>query len=358
LEAINPVVEGIVRAKQGYLGDEERRHVVPVLMHGDAAFSGQGIVFETLAFSELDAFTTGGTIHVIVNNQIGFTTSPRDYAFTRYPTELASVIQAPVFHVNADDPEAAVQAARLAVAFRQRFRVDVFIDLVCYRRHGHNELDDPTFTQPAMYKEIRDHKTVAAIYAARLKHEELADDEKIGSIREDLKSLLEDALSYARDFMPRQQVFALGGMWKGFTWAGDDWGAETRVDAERLRAISDRLRQVPEGFHAHRQVQKLLERRHEMVTKGEGIDWGCAEALAYATLLLEGTPVRLCGQDTGRGTFSHRHAILYDAEDGREHVPLNHLGGLGEDQSANDVVNSNLTEAGVLGYEYGISSAD
>lgn len=355
LEAIDPVVEGIVRAKQEYRGDRERRRVIPVLLHGDAAFTGQGIVFETLMLSELPGFTTGGTIHVILNNQIGFTTSPRDYRFTRYPTELASVIQAPVFHVNADDPEAAIQAARLAVAFRQRFRMDVFIDLVCYRRHGHNELDDPTFTQPVLYREIRAHPTVTQIYSERLEREGIADEKLVRSYREEIRSHLEDALSYARDFMPRQQVFVFGGLWKGFTWAGDDWSADTRVGAEVLRRVAAGMSRLPEGFVPHRQVEKLLARRFEMVQRGEGIDWGCAEHLAFGSLLLEGTPVRLCGQDSARGTFSHRHAVLYDAETGAEYVPLNHLA---EEQARIEVVNSNLSEAGVLGFEYGLSIAD
>jgi len=355
LEAIDPVVQGIVRAKQSYLGDQERRRVMPILMHGDAAFTGQGIVFETLAFSELEAFATGGTIHIIVNNQIGFTTSPEDYSFTRYASDLATVIQAPVFHVNADDPEAAVQAARLAVAFRQRFRVDCFIDLVGYRRHGHNELDDPTFTQPVMYREIRDHPTVAQLYGERLARDGVVDEARIAAMREEVRSLFEDALSYARDFLPRQQVFALRGLWTGLTWAGKDWSADTRVEAGRLQAVARGLAHLPEGFTPHKQVQKLLERRQEMVANGQGIDWGCAEALAYGTLLLEGIPVRLCGQDTARGTFSHRHAVLHDFETGEKYVPLNHVS---PEQAAIEDVNSNLSEAGVLGFEYGMSSAD
>jgi len=355
LEAIDPVVEGIVRAKQSYLGDTERRRVVPILMHGDASFTGQGLVYETLALSELRAFTTGGTIHIIVDNQIGFTTSPPEFRFTRYPSDLASVIEAPVFHVNADDPEAAVQAARLAVAFRERFRVDVVIHLVCYRRHGHNELDDPTFTQPVMYREIKEHPTVVKRYAARLEEEGVVDADRIAKMTGEVKGMLEDALSYARDFMPRQQVFALGGLWTGFTWAGSDWSADTRVDAAVIGELSDALRRMPEDFHPHPRVQKLLETRHEMVKSGKGIDWGCAEILAYATLLREGTPIRLTGQDTGRGTFSHRHAILHDVENGREHVPLNHLGA---GQAEIEVVNSLLSEAGVLGFEFGMSSAD
>ncbi len=355
LEAIDPVVEGIVRAKQGYLGDRERRRVVPVLMHGDASFTGQGLVYETLALSELAAFTTGGTIHVIVNNQIGFTTSPPEYRFTRYPSDLAAVIEAPVFHVNADDPEAAAQAARLAIAFRNQFRVDVVVDLVCYRRHGHNELDDPTFTQPVMYREIREHPTVVARYAERLEHEGVVGSDRVGAIRADVKGTLEDALSYARDFMPRQQVFALGGVWKGLQWAGSDWSADTRTPAAELVETAAALRRVPDGFTPHPRVRKLLEQRYEMVEGGKSIDWGCAETLAYASLLREGTPIRLTGQDTGRGTFSHRHAILYDNDTGAEHVPLNHLR---EGQAQIEVVNSLLSEAAVLGVEYGMSSAD
>ncbi len=355
LEAIDPVVEGIVRAKQSHLADTDRRRVMPVLLHGDASFTGQGLVYETLALSELEHFTTGGTLHVIVNNQIGFTTSPEEFCFTRYPSDLASVIQAPIFHVNADDPEAVVQAARLAVGFRQQFHGDVVIDLVCYRRHGHNELDDPTFTQPVMYRQIKDHPTVVARYAERLQEEGVIDAARVARIREEVKGLYEDALSYARDFLPRQQVFALGGLWRGFRWAGDDWTADTRVPADRLQDAAAGLRRFPEDFTPHPRVEKLLEQRHEMVKQGKGIDWGCAEELAYATLQLEGTPIRLTGQDTARGTFSHRHAILYDAKTGSPYVPLNHLG---PGQGEIEVVNSLLSEAAVLGFEWGMSSAD
>jgi 2-oxoglutarate dehydrogenase E1 component len=355
LEAVDPVVEGIVRAKQAYLGDHDRRRVVPVLVHGDAAFTGQGLVYETLALSELRAFTTGGTVHVIVNNQIGFTTAPSEFCFTRYPSDLASVIQAPVFHANADDPEAVLQAARLATAFRHRFGVDVVIDLVCYRRHGHNELDDPTFTQPVMYREIREHPTVVARYAARLEREGVIGGARAGEIRAGIRETLEDALSYARDFMPRQQVFALGGVWKGFSWAGTDWTSDTRFAAPRLLEAAEALRRFPEGFTPHPRVEKVFQQRYEMVKKSEGIDWGTAETLAYASLLLEGTPIRLTGQDAGRGTFSHRHAILHDAQTGAEHVPLNHLA---PGQAEIEVVNSLLSEAAVLGFEYGMSSAD
>ncbi len=355
LEAINPVVEGVVRAKQSYRGDAERRQVVPVLLHGDAAFMGQGSVYETLALSELPDFTTGGTVHVIIDNQIGFTTAPEDYRFTRYPSDPAKVLRAPVFHVNGDDPEAAVQAARLAVGFRQAFHTDVFVHFVCYRRHGHHELDDPTFTQPVLYRRIREHPPVAERYAERLIRDGVLDDPAVARAREAAHAALEDALASARTPMPRQQVFALGGVWKGLSWAGEDWSARTAVPAERLRRIGDALRRLPPGFTPHKRIPKLLDERREMVERGDGIDWGCGEMLAYGSLLLEQTPVRLSGQDSVRGTFSHRHAVLFDAEDGTPWVPLNHVA---PDQAEIEVVNSLLSEVAVLGFEYGMSTAD
>ena len=355
LEAVDAVVEGIVRAKQSHRGADQARHVMPVLLHGDAAFLGQGSVYETLMMSRLPSFTTGGTIHVIINNQIGFTTSPVDYRFTRYPSDPAGVVQVPVFHVNGDDPEAAVQAARLAVGFRQAFQTDVFIDFVCYRRHGHNELDDPTFTQPVMYRAIDGHPSVAELYRERLTAEGIVEPGRAEQAREAVKATLRAALAAARERMPQQKVLAFGGLWKGLSWAGKDWSAATAVPAERLRAIADAARRLPPGFTPHKRIPALLEARHAMVERGEGIDWGCAEALAYGSLLLEGTPVRLSGQDTIRGTFSHRHAMLFDAETGASHVPLNHLAA---DQARIEVVNSPLSEFGVVGFEYGMASAD
>jgi 2-oxoglutarate dehydrogenase E1 component len=359
LEAVNPVVEGIVRAKQDYRGDGERRRVVPVLLHGDAAFMGQGSVYETLALSALPGFTTGGTVHVVVNNQIGFTTAPEDFRFTRYATDLARVIEAPVFHVNGDDPEAVVQAARLACGYRQAFGVDVFVDLVCYRRHGHNELDDPTFTQPRLYESIRRHPTAAALYAQRLVAAGLLDEGAVRERRERARAALDAALASAREHMPRQRVFAFGGVWRGLGWAppysAAAWAADTAVPAERLRAIAEGLRALPAGFTPHRRIAKLLEERHDAVVRGEAIDWGTAETLAYGSLLLESVPVRLSGQDSIRGTFSHRHAALYDAETGAVHVPLDHLA---EGQARIELVNSLLSEVAALGFEYGISSAD
>jgi 2-oxoglutarate dehydrogenase E1 component len=355
LEAIDPIVEGIVRAKQHRLGDTHSGRVVPVLIHGDAAFTGQGLVTETLALSELNEYRTGGTIHIIINNQIGFTASPPDYRFTRYASDIAKIIQAPVFHVNGDDPEAAVHAAQLAAAFRATFKVDVIIDLICYRRYGHNETDDPTFTQPVMYKEINAHPTVRQIYAERLMAEGVTTAAEIDKNAKALRELFADALNYARDFMPRQQVFALGGLWKGMRWAGDDWGATTAVPLEQLQQVAAGGRRVPPGFSVHPKVQKLLDQRTEMVRADGQVDWGAAEMLAFGTLLLEGTHVRLSGQDSGRGTFSHRHAVLRDVQNGERYVPLDHLA---SQQGPFTVIDSMLSEAAVLGFEYGFAAAD
>jgi 2-oxoglutarate dehydrogenase E1 component len=355
LEAVNPVVEGIVRAKQAYREDGRRRHVVPVLLHGDAAFMGQGIVYETLALGPLPSFTTGGTVHVIVNNQIGFTTAPEDYLFTPYPSDPAHVVRAPVFHVNGDDPEAVVQAARLAAGYRQTFGADVVIDFVCYRRHGHNELDDPVLTQPVMYEQIRNHPTVVERYTKRLVEAGVVDEAQVAEMRQRVRAALDAALQAARRDKPAQRVEAFGGVWRGLSWAGDDWSADTRVPADRLRAIGDALVRVPDGFTPNPRVTKLLEERRDRVTRGEAIDWGTAETLAYGSLLLEGTAVRVSGQDVVRGTFSHRHAAVFDATNGRPWVPLNHLG---DGQATLEAVNSPLSEEAVLGFEYGMSSGD
>ena len=355
LEAVDSVVEGIVRAKQSHRGDHEGRRVLPVLLHGDAAFLGQGSVYETLMMSRLPGFSTGGTVHIIINNQIGFTTSPEDYRVTRYPSDLAGVVQAPVFHVNGDDPEAALQAARLAVGYRQAFHADVFIDFVCYRRHGHNELDDPRFTQPVVYQAIDRHPSVVELYRERLAAQAVVEPGRAEQARESVKAALRAALAAARERMPRQRVAAFGGLWQGLSWAGEDWSARTAVPADRLRAIADAARRLPPGFTPHKRLPALLEARHAMVERGEGIDWGCGEMLAYGSLLLEGVPVRLSGQDSIRGTFSHRHAMLFDAETGAPYVPLDHLAG---QQARIELVNSPLSEFGVVGFEYGMSSAD
>src|SRR5918996_5144035 len=355
LEAVNPVVEGIVRAKQAYRDDRERRRVAPVLLHGEAAFTGQGILYETLALAPLPGYTTGGTIHVIIDNQVGFTTAPREYLFTRYPSDPAHVLRAPVFHVNADDPEAAVQAARLAAGYRQTFGSDVFIHLVCYRRHGHNEGDDPTLTQPVMYEQIRNHPTVVALYTKRLADAGVLDEAQVSELRQRRRAALEATQATARKERPRQQVFAFGGVWEGLGWAGEDWGADTRVTAERLRQIADGLARLPEDFPPHPRVRKLLDERRQRVQRGEAIDWGTAELLAFGSLLLEGSPVRVSGQDAVRGTFSQRHAALFDAKDGRPWVPLDHLA---DDQAPMEAINSPLSEQAALGFEYGMSTPD
>jgi 2-oxoglutarate dehydrogenase E1 component len=355
LEAVNPVVEGIVRAKQAYRDDARRRRVVPVLIHGDAAFMGQGIVYETLALGPLPSFTTGGTVHVIVNNQIGFTTAPEDYLFTPYPSDPAQVVRAPVFHVNGDDPEAVIQATRLAAGYRQTFGTDVVIDFVCYRRHGHNELDDPVLTQPVMYEQIRNHPSVVERYTKRLVEAGVVDEAQVAEMRKRVRGVLDAALQAARREHPAQRVQAFGGVWRGLGSAGDDWNADTRVPVDRLRTIGEALARVPEGFTPNARVTKLLEERRERVARGEAIDWGTAETLAYGSLLLDGTPVRVSGQDVVRGTFSHRHAAVFDATNGRPWVPLNHVA---EGQATLEAVNSPLSEEAVLGFEYGMSSGD
>src|SRR5262249_10738037 len=301
------------------------------------------------------AYGTGGTVHIIINNQIGFTTNPEDYRFTRYPSDVAKNIKAPVFHVNGDDPEAAVQAARLAIAFRNTFKKDVIIDLVCYRRYGHNEVDDPTFTQPVLYKEIAAHPSVRQLYLERLVAEEVISADEASKNATELREVFDAALNYARDFMPRQQVFALGGVWKGLQWAGDDWSAQTAVPLETLQRVTQSVRSAPPSFAVHPKIQRLLDDRAAMIGPGGKIDWGCAEMLAFGSILLEGTKIRLSGQDCGRGTFSHRHAVLRDVNTNERYVPLDHLA---PDQGPFHVIDSMLSEAAVLGFEYGFSSAD
>ena len=354
LEAIDPVIEGMVRAKQDRYGDRERSRVVPVLLHGDAAFNGQGVVTETLGLSELPGYHVGGTIHVIIDNQIGFTTPPGAYRFTRYPSDVTKIIQAPVFHVNGDDPEAAVQAARLAIGFRERFKKDAIINLVCYRRHGHNELDDPTFTQPLMYKTIAAHPSVLAQYRERLVSAGVIAADEVERRVADFRELMDAAQAYARDFMPRQPIFAFGGLWKGLGWAGDDWSAATAVRADLVREVAAAFTRFPTGFTPHPKAARLMEARAAM-TEGGRIDWGCAEALAIGSLLLEGIPVRMSGQDTSRGTFSHRHAVLHDVESGTRYVPLDHIR---QGQARFMILDSMLSEYGVLGFEFGVSLAD
>jgi 2-oxoglutarate dehydrogenase E1 component len=356
LELVDPVVVGIVRAKQNYLGDHAtRRKVVPIMVHGDASFTGQGIVSETLNLSQLPYYRTGGTIHVIVNNQIGFTTMPRQGRFTPYPTDVAKMIQAPIFHVNGDDPQACVHAARLAIAFRQEFRSDVMIDLWCYRRRGHNEVDEPSFTQPLMYKAIAAKTPVRDIFAAKLIAEgkiTLAEFEEMKAVA---RKRLEEAHQRAKALKPTPPPVVFGGVWKDYSKAGNDWSAVTKVTPEVLKTIAEGVSRFPQGFTPHPKIEALYKRRVEMAAGRIPIDWGCAEMLALGSLVLEGTPVRLTGQDAQRGTFSHRQAALRDYNDGKKHMPL---ATLSDKQAPIIFVNTMLSELAVLGFEYGFSSAD
>jgi len=355
LELVNPVVEGICRAKQARKGDFERLRTVPVLIHGDAAFAGQGIVAETLHMSELDAYATGGTIHVIINNQVGFTTNPSDGRFTRYPSDMAKSIQAPVFHVNADDPEAVAYAGRLAIAFRQRFKADVIIHLVCYRRRGHNELDDASVTQPVMAREIANHPTVRQIYAQRLIAAGVVTQAQVDEYTATLHKQLEDALEYAKNFKPSDNPPPVYGAWKDLASPGKDWHAQTGVSKEKLRALAETLCRVPEGFNVHPTVAKMMQQRVESVTQESEINWGTGEMLALGSLIDEGTWVRLTGQDVCRGTFSHRNAVWFDHQNGRPYCPLAKMA---EGRARFMIVNTPLTEFAVLGFEYGMASAD
>jgi 2-oxoglutarate dehydrogenase E1 component len=355
LELINPVIEGLARAKQESRGDTAHQRVMPVLIHGEAAFTGQGIVPETLSLSELPAYRTGGTIHVIVNNQVGFTATPGETRFTAYPTDVAKMIQAPIFNVNGDDPAAVFHAARLAMAFRQQFKADVLIDLWCYRRHGHNEADDPTFTQPVMYRQIEEHLPVAQIYAEQLVRTQQCESGEAERIKAEIRQRLDQALGLAREFKPRQRIQALGGLWEGLSWAGSDWSARTAVSRDVLERVTERAATLPPDFHLHRKLKRLVEARAAMAAGTRPIDWSCAELWAIGSLLLAGNGVRLTGQDVERGTFSHRHAVLHDFEHGTRHVPLQHLA---DDQGRFTTVNTMLSELAVLGFEYGVSSAD
>jgi 2-oxoglutarate dehydrogenase E1 component len=354
LEFVNPVVLGALRARQDMMGDTNRTRGLAVLIHGDAAFSGEGIVAETLALAELEPYRTGGTVHIVVNNQVGFTTSPEDVRTGRYATDIARIMDAPVFHVNGDNPEAAVQAITLAMDYRAEFHRDVFVDLVCYRKYGHNELDDPTFTQPVMYRKIAAHTPAARRYAARLVEAGVLDEAGVRAIDAEIAATLQEAHRQARAGIPDPGPQPLRGAWAGFTWAGEDWNADTAVPRERLEAIVRSLAKLPEGFHPHRRIPRLLAERVAMLEQ-DRVDWSLGETLAYGTLLLEGTHVRLSGQDTGRGTFTHRHAVLHDAEDGTRFVPLRHLA---QEQGRVTVFDTPLNESASLGFEYGYSTGD
>jgi 2-oxoglutarate dehydrogenase E1 component len=309
---------------------------------------------ETLILGQLRAYHTGGTLHIVVNNQVGFTTSPEDARPTRYPTDITRVIEAPVFHVNGDDPEAAVHAIQLALDYRTEFKQDVFIDLVCYRKHGHNELDDPTFTQPVMYRKIAEHVPASRRYAERLIADGVIDAAALQQVESEIASRLATAHRRVRTEPAGNGDQALGGAWEGLEWDGDDWSAQTAVPRAVLERVIRASAQVPDGLHPHPKVAKLLQERVKMLAE-DRVDWGAGEVLAFGSLLLEGHGVRLTGQDTGRGTFSHRHAVLHDVENGTCHVPLQHLD---PKQGRFDVIDTMLSEAAALGFEYGYTTAD
>jgi 2-oxoglutarate dehydrogenase E1 component len=355
LEAVDPVVLGKVRAKQLQRGDADRSQVAGILMHGDAAFAGQGLVAESLELSELNGFCTGGTIHIIVNNQIGFTTAPSAARSSPYPSDVAKGVQAPIFHVNGDDPEAVVEVARAAFEFRHEFKKDVVVDLFCYRRHGHNETDEPAFTQPLMYRTIARRPTTRQLYAKRLAEAGVLSEEEAGGLASRFVAELETQFEAAKSYRPNKADW-LEGAWAGLGAApDDDRRGDTGVASGRLREIGRGLVTVPEGFRLNPKVARQLEAKRAAIEAGEGIDWATAEALAIGSLCGEGTHVRMSGQDSGRGTFSQRHAILVDQETEERCVPINHVSA---GQAPFEIIDSPLSEAAVVGFEYGYSLAD
>jgi 2-oxoglutarate dehydrogenase E1 component len=359
LEAVDPVVVGKVRARQDSAGDTKMRgSVMAILMHGDAAFAGQGLVYETLAMSQLIGYRTGGTIHLVVNNQIGFTTVPAHAYSGLYCTDVAKSIQAPILHVNGDDPEAVIFCARMAAEYRMKFASDIVLDIVCYRRHGHNETDEPAFTQPLMYQAINATKTTRTLYAEKLAAEGVVSADDSREMLDAFTKTLDDANSAAKSYKPNKADW-LEGHWSGFTPV-DQQEVElteeaTAVPAATLKRIGAALAHVPENFNLNPKITRQLEAKQQAVTTGEGIDWATGEALAFGSLLLEGSRVRLSGEDTQRGTFSQRHAVLIDQLNQHEYVPLNNIV---PDQARIEIYNSLLSEAGVMGFEYGYSLAD
>jgi 2-oxoglutarate dehydrogenase E1 component len=355
LEIVDPVVLGKVRAKQDQAGDKQRETVLPLLLHGDAAFAGQGVVAECFGLSGLRGHRTGGSVHFIVNNQIGFTTAPRMARSSPYPSDVARMIEAPIFHVNGDDPEAVVHVAKVATEFRQQFHKPVVIDMFCYRRFGHNEGDEPSFTQPLMYKRIREHIPVTDIYAKRLADEGLIENGEIEELRRSVFDHLESEFELADNYRPNKADW-LDGRWSGLSRAEEGpRKGETAVDMKTLRKIGEKITTLPEDFNAHRTIDRLFKNRSKMVKDGKGFDWATAEAMAFGTLVNEGFPVRLCGQDVERGTFSQRHAVLVDQLTEKKYAPINHIA---KGQAKLDVINSMLSEEAVLGFEYGYSLAE
>ena len=355
LEAVNPVVLGKVRAKQEQMGDAERTQVLPILLHGDAAFAGQGVVAECFGLSGLKGHKTGGTIHIVVNNQIGFTTSPHNSRSSPYPTDIALMVEAPIFHVNGDDPEAVVHAAKVATEFRQKFQKDVVIDIFCYRRFGHNEGDEPMFTQPSMYTTIKSHKTTLQLYTDRLVKDGLIPEGEIEDEKAKFQAYLNEEFEAGKEYRPNKADW-LDGRWSGLDRAKETYQrGKTGVALDQLQTIGKALSTLPDSVKAHRTVQRLMEAKGKMVESGEGFDWATAEAMAFGSLLAEGYPVRLSGQDCTRGTFSQRHSGIIDQQTEERYFPLNHIE---SGQAQYEVIDSMLSEYAVLGYEYGYSLAE
>ncbi|TIT76334.1 MAG: 2-oxoglutarate dehydrogenase E1 component [Mesorhizobium sp.] len=366
LEIVDPVVMGKARAKQDQFAGRERGEVVPLserakvmplLLHGDAAFAGQGVIAEILGLSGLRGHRVAGTLHVIINNQIGFTTNPRFSRSSPYPSDVAKMIEAPIFHVNGDDPEAVVHAAKVATEFRMKFHKPVVVDMFCYRRFGHNEGDEPAFTQPIMYRSIRTHKTVVQVYADRLIAEGHITQAEVDKMRADWRAHLEQEWEVGQSYKPNKADW-LDGAWSGLRTADnqdEQRRGKTAVPVRTLKEIGKKLTEVPKDFEAHKTILRFLENRRQAIESGEGIDWSTAEALAFGAILLDGNPIRLSGQDSERGTFSQRHSVLYDQRDENRYIPLNNLSAA---QAGYEVINSMLSEEAVLGFEYGYSLAE
>ncbi len=352
LEIVDPVVLGKVRAKQDQHGCKpgERTPVLPLLIHGDAAFAGQGVVAECFGLSGLKGHRTGGSIHFIINNQIGFTTSPRHSRSSPYCSDVAKMVEAPIFHVNGDNPEAVVHVAKIATEFRQKFQKPVVIDMFCYRKHGHNELDEPAFTQPLMYRAIRSHPSAVEIYSKRLIKEGVVTEQDVEAMQSRFRAHLDEELAAADSYRPNKADW-LDGRWADIGFAEDEARrGNTGVAIDTLKEVGRRITAIPQDFNAHKTIQRLLQRRREMVETGTGIDWSMGEHLAFATLLNEGFPVRLSGQDSERGTFSQRHSVLTDQETEKHYTPLKYVS---PSQGRFEVINSMLSEEAVLAFEYG-----
>jgi|688.fasta_scaffold07504_7 2-oxoglutarate dehydrogenase E1 component len=351
LEFVNPVVEGRVRAKQDLLNDSSRRAVLPVLIHGDAAFAGQGIVPESLNLAGLEGYTTGGTFHVVINNQIGFTTRPSDSRSTSYCTDVAKIILAPIFHVNGDDPEAVVWVAKLALEYRQRFGKDVVVDIVCYRKHGHNEGDEPSFTQPIMYQNIKTRSSPAVKYGEKLVLDGVCSSEEVATIGSEFESRLQRSLDEMRNNpVSYQRMSAFQGAWKNLTKQYSHKAVKTGVPEKGFNLIAQALINVPAGFNVHPKISTLIRSRAQNFADKKPIDWPTAELLAFGSLVVEGHKVRLSGQDSRRGTFSQRHSVFYDSNNGQSYSPLNSIS---DNQAPYEVFDSMLSEAAVLGFEFG-----